>query len=274
MGAKRRLLGWVSRALARRGYAVLPAWEHAALRDRAAKVGLLGEGLDGLLRALLPRLRCDVVLDVGANRGQTRDRLRAGVGYAGRIVSYEPIPELAAALAERSRGDPRWTVKSTALGRETGVRTLRVAASDEFSSFLGPAPGRPARFEATGRAEREIQVPVTTLRAELAALRAAHGAARTFVKLDTQGTDLEVFASAGDEAGRIVGVMTEASLVPLYEGTPDGLDTIRTFRDAGFALAGVFPVASDVATGRLVEVDCVFVRPEEVSPPAGASSTA
>lgn len=92
------------------------------------------------------------------------------------------------------------------------------------------------------------------------------------MKLDIQGSDLEVFAGAADEAAHVVGVLTEASLLPLYEGAPSWPDTIRVIGGAGFAAAGVFPVATDVATARLVEVDLVFVRPAAASPAAASEA--
>src|SRR3954447_8852354 len=58
---------------------------------------------------LLRELRVNVVLDVGATVGQYADKLRR-TGYAGRIVSFEPVAELCAELRERAAADDRWHV--------------------------------------------------------------------------------------------------------------------------------------------------------------------
>jgi FkbM family methyltransferase len=266
-GIKALVRGALVRMLRRRGYAVVRDWELADLRDKAAKFALAGGGPPELLRHVLARLACDGVLDVGANRGQFHDRLRAETGFTGLIVSYEPIPELAASLLDRASTEPGWEVRASALGACAGTRDLHVTAADEFSSFHAPAAGQPSRFAATNRVMRRVAVPVSTLAVELERLRRDRGVARPFVKLDTQGEDLEVLAGAGDSLRSVVGLQSEVSLVALYDGAPGWLESIRTIEGLGFRLAGVFPVAVDVATCRAVELDCVFVRPDAVSPP-------
>lgn len=258
----------VERALGRRGYAVIRRWELADLRDKVAKAALAGNRLGGLLKHLVGRLRPDCVLDVGANRGQFHDLLRAEAEFEGAIVSYEPIPALAEALARRAGSEPLWEVRATALGAATGTMDLHVTAADEFSSLRAPSATQPSRFEATNRVLRRLPVPVSTLGVELERLGRERRFRRFFVKLDTQGFDLEVLQGVGTALPLVVGLQCEVSLVPIYEGAPGWLESIRTIEGLGFRLAGVFPVAVDVATCRAVELDCVFVRPEAVSAPA------
>jgi hypothetical protein len=47
--------------------------------------------LDGALAAVLEAQHVNCVLEVGVNIGQFGCRIRA-IGYAGRIVSFEPSP--------------------------------------------------------------------------------------------------------------------------------------------------------------------------------------
>ena len=82
---------------------------------------------------------------------------------------------------------------------------------------------------------------------------------RVFLKLDTQGWDLEVLKGAHDVLERLVGLQLEASLTPLYEGVPTFAQTVEYVAGLGFDLTGVFPVNRD-SLFRLIEVDCVFIN--------------
>src|SRR4051794_18567254 len=59
------------------------------------------------IAAVLRMYRVNCVLDVGANRGQYATALRRA-GYMGRIVSFEPVPDVFDELRRRAAGDPAW----------------------------------------------------------------------------------------------------------------------------------------------------------------------
>ena len=67
--------------------------------------------------ALLELNRVNCVFDVGANTGQYGKGLRR-FGYAGRIVSFEPVSDTFAKLHKSAETDPDWHVYNFALGRE------------------------------------------------------------------------------------------------------------------------------------------------------------
>jgi hypothetical protein len=83
---------------------------------------------------------------------------------------------------------------------------------------------------------------------------------RVFLKLDTQGSDLEVLKGATRLLPRLVGVQLEAALVPIYEQVPTFPETVLYLNSLGLGLTGMFPVSRDSLL-RLIEVDCVFVNP-------------
>ena len=60
---------------------------------------------DAALQKALSHFRIDLVLDVGANTGQFGKRLRT-LGYAGEIISFEPLADAHALLQAAAAADP------------------------------------------------------------------------------------------------------------------------------------------------------------------------
>ena len=115
-----------------------------------------------VLRELLRRLRIGCVLDVGAHEGGYGQLLR-DIGYAGEIVSLEPVDEPFAVLEGRARLDPRWRVHKLALGERTESLPLNVTRERNFSSFLRPAAHAVERFPGGPQVERREYLPVVPL---------------------------------------------------------------------------------------------------------------
>ena len=220
------------------------------------------------LRRLLSLLEIDCVLDVGANLGQYHDFLRSEVRYEGTIVSFEPIPANVAALRQRARQDPRWVIEGCALGRTSGTAPFNVMANDEFSSFLTPDHTATDRFTRLNRVQHIVEVEVRTLHDVVPALERDLHASGLYLKLDTQGYDLEVVAGAGEAIARFRGVQTEASVTPIYEGAPDFHTTIHTLQSLGFDLSGIFP-NNPHHFPSMVEFDCYMVARSRIGPGRG-----
>ena len=83
---------------------------------------------------------------------------------------------------------------------------------------------------------------------------------RPYLKLDTQGFDLDVFAGAGDRVADLVGMQSELALMEIYEGMPRLPDALGVYEDAGFQIAAMYPVSRQSKTARVLEFDCVMVR--------------
>jgi FkbM family methyltransferase len=233
-------------ALERRGYTLLANWRVERL------------SMARCLRDLFRLLEVDCVLDVGANVGQYRNFLRYEVGYDGRIVSFEPVPRNIELLARRAATDAAWQVEPYALGATPGRSILNVTAETVFSSFLEPDRTAAELFHGESAVTDRIEVDVRTMDDVLPELDRRHAPKRVYLKLDTQGYDLEVVRGGHAAMRRICGLQTEASVRPIYHGMPDYATTIREFEALGFALCGLFPVASGTFP-RLVEFDCVMV---------------
>jgi len=94
----------------------------------------------------------------GAHEGGYGQLLR-DIGYAGEIVSLEPVNEPFAVLEGRARLDPRWRVHKLALGERTESLPLNVTRERNFSSFLRPAAHAVERFPGGPQVERRGSQP-------------------------------------------------------------------------------------------------------------------
>ncbi len=245
----------VSTAAARLGYVMLP-------RPRLERVAAAR-----LLAGIFYRAQIDCVLDVGANAGQFGDFLRDEVGFRGLIVSVEPLPALAARLRERAARSPPWEVRETALGAAPGRLALNVTATLGLSSFLRPDTALVPGWEGVSQVTERLDVEVSTADALIADVRRTHGVGRFYLKLDTQGFDLEAMRGLHDEEAAVHAMQTEMSVVPIYAGMPDYRTSLDTMTARGFELAGLFAVS---ATGdmRLIEFDAIMIRPGSTQPRA------
>jgi len=235
------------------GYTVVPNWRAGRYPQCA------------YLRDLFRLLDIDCVLDVGANVGQYRDLLRHEVGYEGKIASFEPIPELADAMRKRSQRDQNWIVENCALGPTTGAALLNVMASTTFSSFLEPTSSSTKRFEKANTVCDRISVAVRALDDLLPGLVTRLNVHSLYLKLDTQGYDLEVLRGAARALSEIRALQTEVSVRPIYDGMPDFSATLDSLRGYGFEPSGIFP-NTEGHFPRLFEFDFHMINRQFVPP--------
>lgn len=208
------------------------------------------------LRSMLQRCDVNLVLDVGANRGQFAGALRKS--HKGRIVSFEPISGVFADLKRVAAADPHWQVYNLALGSRDAQETLHISENSVFSSFLNTNEYCAHRFGYPATGVREQVVSVRRLDTLLPELVPDLDTAKIFLKMDTQGYDLEVFKGLGAVGERVVALQTEVSLIPIYEGMPSWTESIRFFERSGFGVVGLFPVSRESL--RVIEYDCMMVR--------------
>jgi FkbM family methyltransferase len=218
----------------------------------------LDVGRDPYAKRLARTLRArgiDTVLDVGANVGQFATQLRRA-GYAGRIVSVEPLSGAFAELRRRAEDDKRWDVVNAAVGGSGSTATIHVAGNS-FSSSLLPMTDKHATAapgsEAVGTEEvAMVGVPELLDRHTVDVTHA-------LLKIDTQGYEGEVLDSAGPLVDRFAAIQLELSFVELYAGQPLYDELVDRMRAAGLTLWSMETGFSD-QEGRLMQVDGLFVR--------------
>lgn len=225
------------------------------------------------LRQLFGKLGIDCVLDVGANQGQYGAMLRR-IGYRGRIVSFEPVKESYAVLKARAARDSNWRTFNYALGAKAATREIHVTRSSVFASFLDPSEFSQAKFPESMPVTRSEKVKIRTLDEAFNEAADGMGSPRVFLKMDTQGYDLEVFAGAKRSLERVRGLQTEISIQAIYKGMPDYIKSLSVYTQAGFVMSGLYPVSRDRDSLALIELDCVMRRAPEAAKKPKAAATA
>jgi FkbM family methyltransferase len=214
--------------------------------------------LQNHLRTLFSHLGITCVLDVGANVGYYGQAVRAS-GYQDWLVSFEPVPKVFRELSEAAREDPRWRAFDFALGAEEETRPIGVAENTVLSSFREPNEYQMTQLGEMSNITENQAVPVRTLDSALDECLEGIPDPRLFLKIDTQGWDMEVVRGGMRTLDRVLGLQVELSVKPLYEGMPDYIETIRQLGEYGFELTGLFTVIRDSAL-RVMEFDCVMAR--------------
>ena len=209
------------------------------------------------------------IVDVGA-RGGLHPRWN-GLARWVDGVGFEPEPEECARLnaAARSTGLRSLRFFPFALGREvTPEAVFRVCESPGCSSLYAPNNAFADQFHYGNNLKvlRTLTFALTTLDA----VCRAEGVRPDYLKVDTQGAELDILKGAEGALASIKVIELEVEFNRLYEDQPLFGDVDRWLRERGFMLLGIrrsvwrrrFPEAGGHSSrgGTLVHGDALFVN--------------
>jgi FkbM family methyltransferase len=206
---------------------------------------------------ILENYEIDTILDIGANSGQFAHELREDIGYAGRIISFEPLHEAFKSLEAHAKGDQRWEIFNFAIGDVEEKREINIAGNSLSSSFLDMLPSHLNAAPESKYVGKEV-IEVRTLDSMFE--RVCGNAGNIYMKIDTQGFESRVLKGAAMSLPRINTVQMEMSLVPLY-GTELLFDEMcNLMRDKGYTLIAIENGFSVPGTAQLLQIDGIFRR--------------
>lgn len=153
-----------------------------------------------------------------------------------RLLGFEPNTAEYKKLAEKKETGRRYF--PTALSNKKGHRILRVYELAAATSFLKP------NFQFLNRLpssesfnlKKKISVPTDTLDS---IARSANLGAVDFIKLDTQGTELEILWGAKRTLRSMLGLTVECAFNHFYEKETTFNDVDRFLKSLGFSLFGL-----------------------------------
>lgn len=264
----------IIRALARRlGYEIVHRTDDPVLQSFLGAYNELRLNSGDLLRwdhtlahlASLGHLRTqfrlhaiDLLIDVGANRGQfALDARRAG--YTGEIFSFEPLAAHRDHLARLAAADGHWKIFPYGLGAVAAELDLNIYRDDTFSSILTANASARGNFGDLVTLERVERITIRSLD-EVGAEQRVAPRRRILLKTDTQGYDGAVLAGATRLLRQTQAVLTEATIAPLYDGASQWDQLQALLLPLGFRAAGLFPIGYAPSDHTLIELDCFFTR--------------
>ena len=199
----------------------------------------------------------NLVLDVGANVGQYAGEMR-GMGYTGRIVSFEPVGVCHEELTKSAASDDAWTIAPRmAVGDSDGEAAINVSNKTDMSSILPMRDETLTALPKSGYVATE-KVPLRRLDGVFGDYAAAGD--KPYLKIDTQGFERAVLDGAAGVMDRITGVQLEMSLIELYESETTWLGMIDHLAGHGFTPHLIIDGYFSKRLGRQIQADAVFFR--------------
>ncbi|UCC29669.1 MAG: FkbM family methyltransferase [Phycisphaerales bacterium] len=186
------------------------------------------------LKSLVPDP--EVVLDCGANTGQTASSLRK-IYPGARIYSFEPVTSVFGELRTRCEALGVHPVKK-AVGDRDGMATIHLTASPEANSLLGFQEGSPCSqwCRVVGCEDVEVCTLDRWCVENGIDLRSVD-----ILKLDVQGAELQALYGARKLLKTVKAVYLEVSFVPIYKDCPL-FDEIETFmKECGYRRQTIYP---------------------------------
>lgn len=199
----------------------------------------------------------DLVVDVGANIGQTQDLLRL-YGYTGDILSVEPVQGAHDILCTKAESDPHWFIAPRmAVGARSGSVRINVSRASDLSSLLPANSTLLETYPGSAPVEQD-DVEMHTLDEVLEPYWPRYRS--IFVKVDTQGSEEAVMEGGKQSLQRIRGIQMELSLVPLYDGEPKYLSVLDRLAKLDFEPHLLLETNFSFHLRRQVQFDVVAFR--------------
>lgn len=195
------------------------------------------------------------LLDVGANTGQfTMSILQAG--YKGQIISFEPQSAAYQKLLAKTLKRKDWKAYHFAIGNLDGPSEINISKNSVSSSLLDILPAHVKAAPESSYVSKEV-IEVKKLES---IYHEIIGDDFAFLKMDTQGFEMNVLKGAAGILNKISGIQLEMSCYPLYSKETT-FDEMKAFIESkGFFLSSLENGFVDENTGRLLQVDAVFLR--------------
>jgi FkbM family methyltransferase len=218
--------------------------------------GGLGRGtFENELIKILDDIKTDLVLDIGANKGQFAMSLY-DYGYKKKVLSFEPLSAIYDSLEENSKTNNLWYIhEKCCIGDTEKMVDINVSNLAGNSSILDI---KSTKYNVPGSYYiKKENVPQITL-ATLNENKLIKQAKNIFVKMDIQGYEHYVLSQLSYVNFKINGFYLELSLINLYDDQKDYLYICNQLKEFGYDLVYVEP--EYIRYNRMVQFNGLFLH--------------
>jgi FkbM family methyltransferase len=196
-------------------------------------------------------LRCEGVMDVGANRADW-SRMAKKIFPEARFTLIEPQVEMKPKLEEFCADYPDSSYLLAGAGKQRGELTLTIWDDLNGSSFL---PKRDIQLLKTGK---QRDVPIITINEVIASNSMP---IPELIKLDIQGFELEALKGASVTFGRTIVYVIEVSLFSFSDvpGMPVFYEVVEFMQKKGYVVYDFAGFLRRPVDGALAQCDICFV---------------
>ncbi|MBL7975598.1 MAG: FkbM family methyltransferase [Candidatus Kapabacteria bacterium] len=198
----------------------------------------------------------NMVLDIGANRGQFGGQIRRA-GYKQLLHSFEPLSSAFALLEKKAKKDALWIPHHYALGDYDGSSVIHVSNNSQSSSMLNMTP---AHTSADSSSKFIADEHITVKRLDSVFNEFYSPDKKVFLKIDAQGLEDKILLGALESLPKIQFVQTELSFVTLYEGETLFMDFANNMDKLGYRIVFIEQGFSDKNTAFALQSDVIFTR--------------
>lgn len=214
----------------------------------------LGTSENELIK-ILESVKTDLVLDIGANKGQFAMSLY-NYGYTNKVLSFEPLSSIYGLLKSNSKENNLWNVYDRCcVGDKEEMIDINISNLAGNSSILDI---KSTKFNVPEshyvENEKVKQITLATLNDN----KFIKKAKSIFVKMDIQGYEHYVLSKLSDVNYSINGFYLELSLVNLYDKQEDYLYICNQLKDFGYDLIYIEP--EFIKSNRMVQFNGVFLH--------------
>jgi FkbM family methyltransferase len=179
------------------------------------------------LQKIIPDLSPTSVVDVGANPTEKPPYRMLMRADQARVFAFEPDPRAFANLEKLGDENVTYMMKAVGDGKR---HTLHICKSSYMSSLLRPDELAIKLFPQMGRTLKILE----TLELETTALDQIDEIERVdLLKIDIQGSELQVFKNGLKKLEKAVCIQSEVSFFPIYENQPSFGEVDVALRELG-----------------------------------------